>query len=73
MRLFDGTYVLMSTKGSVQPDQKPCITQGITYILTRIAKVTPSPFNEGDEMKLYHHPACMFETFKRARATTKVR
>ena len=45
----------------------------MTYFLTRIAKVTPSPFNEGDEMKLYHHPACMFETFKRARATTKVR
>ena len=23
-------------------------------------------------MKLYHHPACMFETFKRAKATTKI-
>ena len=44
----------------------------LTFVI-RIAKVTPSPFNEGDEMKLYHHPACMFETFKRARATTKAR
>ena len=38
----------------------------------RIAKVTPSPFADDAEMKNYHHPACIFETFKRARATTKV-
>ena len=23
-------------------------------------------------MKLYHHPACMFQTFQKVRATTKV-
>lgn len=38
----------------------------------RIAKMTPSPFSEGDMMKLYHHVPCMFDTFLNARATTKV-
>ena len=39
----------------------------------RLAKVTPNPFGDGDgDMKQYFHPRCMFETFIRARATTKV-
>ncbi|CAF3243885.1 unnamed protein product [Rotaria socialis] len=38
----------------------------------RIAKVTPSPFSEGDTMKIYHHVACIFDTFLNARATTKI-
>jgi len=38
----------------------------------RLAKITASPFSEDGEMKLYFKPACLFETFKRARATTKV-
>jgi DNA ligase-3 len=38
----------------------------------RIAKITPSPFSEGDTMKVYHHVACIFETFLHARATTKI-
>ena len=38
----------------------------------RIAKITASPFSDDGEMKNYHHPACMFETFKKARATTKI-
>jgi hypothetical protein len=38
----------------------------------RIAKVTANPFNDEGDMKLYHHPACIFETFKKARATTKI-
>ena len=38
----------------------------------RIAKITASPFSDDGEMKHYHHPACIFETFKKARATTKV-
>jgi DNA ligase-3 len=38
----------------------------------RIAKVTPSPFSEGDTMKIYHHVPCMFETFLHARATTRI-
>ena len=38
----------------------------------RIAKITPSPFSEGDTMKIYHHVACMFDTFLHARATTKI-
>lgn len=38
----------------------------------RIAKITPSPFSEGDTMKVYHHVPCIFETFLHARATTKI-
>eukprot|EP00090_Calanus_glacialis_P001127 TRINITY_DN10792_c0_g1_i1.p1 TRINITY_DN10792_c0_g1~~TRINITY_DN10792_c0_g1_i1.p1 ORF type:complete len:1194 (-),score=363.16 TRINITY_DN10792_c0_g1_i1:78-3470(-) len=38
----------------------------------RIAKITASPFSDDGEMKNYHHPACMFDTFKKARATTKI-
>jgi DNA ligase-3 len=37
----------------------------------RLGKVGPSPFGDG-EMKQYYHPKCMFDTFKRARASTKV-
>ena len=38
----------------------------------RIAKISASPFSDDGEMKQYHHPVCIFETFKKARATTKV-
>ena len=38
----------------------------------RLAKLTPSPFSEGDIMKVYHHVPCMFDTFLHARATTKI-
>ena len=38
----------------------------------RLAKVTANPFNDEGDMKLYHHPACMFQTFQKVRATTKV-
>lgn len=38
----------------------------------RIAKLTPSPFSEGDMMKVYHHVPCIFDTFLHARATTKI-
>ena len=38
----------------------------------RIAKIVPNPFTEsGGDMKQYFHPQCIFETFVRARATTK--
>ena len=50
---------------------KKCKTK-ITKGEIRIAKVTPSPFSEGDTMKIYHHVACIFETFRNARATTKI-
>ena len=41
--------------------------------LVRIAKLVPNIFsdNAGD-MKQYHHPICLFESFKKARATTKI-
>ena len=38
----------------------------------RLAKVTANPFNDEGDMKLYHHPACMFQTFQKVRATTQV-
>jgi DNA ligase-3 len=39
----------------------------------RLAKVQPNFFQDGEgEMKNYFHFQCLFETFKRARATTKV-
>ena len=39
----------------------------------RLAKLVPNFFggDEDTEMKQYYHIKCMFETFKRARATTK--
>ncbi|XP_068246196.1 DNA ligase 3 [Palaemon carinicauda] len=38
----------------------------------RIGKIASNPFSEsGGDMKLWHHLECIFETFKRARATTK--
>ena len=39
----------------------------------RVAKVVPNFFHEGEgEMKQYHHAECLFETFVKARATTKI-
>ena len=38
----------------------------------RIAKVTPNPFGEDSDMKQYYHVDCIFDSFQRARATTKV-
>ncbi|CAL1532894.1 unnamed protein product, partial [Lymnaea stagnalis] len=38
----------------------------------RIGKVTPNPFSDDvGDMKQWFHPSCIFETFVRARATTK--
>ena len=38
----------------------------------RIAKLVPNPFSDdGSLMKQYFHINCMFESFARARATTK--
>ena len=39
----------------------------------RLAKVVPNFFHDGDgEMKQYHHAECLFETFVKARAATKI-
>lgn len=39
----------------------------------RLAKVVPNPFSDnGGDMKQWYHMNCLFETFERARATTKV-
>ena len=39
----------------------------------RLAKLTANFFHDGDgDMKQYFHIKCLFESFKRARATTKI-
>ena len=38
----------------------------------RIAKITKSPFSDDGEMKIYYHPKCIFDVFKKARSTTKI-
>jgi DNA ligase-3 len=38
----------------------------------RLAKLTANPFTGDGEMKQYHHPNCLFETFKKARSTTRI-
>ncbi len=39
----------------------------------RIAKVVPNPFgSDGGDMKQYYHIKCLFESFERSRATTRV-
>ena len=38
----------------------------------RLAKLAPSPYAEGETMKSYFHASCLFDSFQRARATTKV-
>lgn len=40
--------------------------------ILRLGKMVPNPFSDGgDDMKQWFHAACIFETFARARATTK--
>ncbi|XP_045603915.2 DNA ligase 3 [Procambarus clarkii] len=40
--------------------------------IIRIGKIVPNPFSEsGGEMKQWYHVDCLFDMFKRARATTK--
>lgn len=46
--------------------------QGIEKKAPRIAKLVPNPFSDdGGDMKQYFHINCIFESFLRARATTK--
>eukprot|EP01029_Cantina_marsupialis_P019698 TRINITY_DN4580_c0_g1_i1.p1 TRINITY_DN4580_c0_g1~~TRINITY_DN4580_c0_g1_i1.p1 ORF type:complete len:1207 (-),score=475.35 TRINITY_DN4580_c0_g1_i1:263-3883(-) len=46
--------------------------KGIEKGSLRIGKLTPNPFgDENDTMPTWYHPKCMFNTLKRARATTK--
>lgn len=47
--------------------------QTIEKGVSRVGKVTANPFSDdGGEMKQWYHLPCVFETFTRARATTKV-
>ncbi|GAB1605965.1 DNA ligase 3 [Argonauta hians] len=51
---------------------KKCKTK-IEKAALRIGKVVPNPFtDDGGEMKQWYHPSCIFETFLRARPTTKI-
>ena len=39
----------------------------------RLVKVVPNPFSESeDNMKSFFHAQCLFESFEKARATTKI-
>ena len=38
----------------------------------RIAKLTPSPFSEGESMAQWYHLPCVFKSFQKVRATTKI-
>ena len=70
-RLVENIYPNFCYTLDVQAGCKKC-KQKIEKGEIRIAKITASPFSDDGEMKHYHHPACIFETFKKARATTKV-
>lgn len=60
-------YAKMGTSGC-----KKCKTK-IEKAALRIGKVVANPFSDdGGDMKLWYHPNCIFETFLRARATTKI-
>jgi len=58
-------YAKLGTSGC-----KKCKTK-IEKGALRIGKVTANPFSSDGDMKQWYHPDCIFETFKRARATTK--
>ena len=64
---FMADYAKLGTSGCKKCKQK--LPKGSL----RLAKVVSNPFSEeGGDMKQYHHPSCLFETFLRARATTKI-
>lgn len=64
---FACDYARLGTSGCKKCKQK--LVKGSL----RLAKVTPNPFTDGEgEMKQYFHAKCLFETFAKARSTTKV-
>ena len=64
---FLADYAKVATSGCKKCKQK--LAKGSF----RIAKLVSNPFSEeGGDMKQYHHPSCVFETFIRARASTKI-
>ena len=64
---FACDYARLGTSGCKKCKQK--LAKGSL----RLAKVTPNPFTDGEgEMKQYFHAKCLFETFAKARSTTKV-
>ncbi|XP_035828474.1 DNA ligase 3 isoform X2 [Aplysia californica] len=68
--MADNKYVVGYAKLGTSSCKK--CKQKIEKGALRIGKVTPNPFSEdGGDMKQWFHPACIFETFVRARATTK--
>ncbi|XP_021375504.1 DNA ligase 3-like [Mizuhopecten yessoensis] len=68
-KMADNRYVIgyakLGTSGC-----KGCKTK-IEKGSLRIGKVTANPFGGDGDMKQWYHPSCIFNTFKRARATTK--
>lgn len=59
-------YAKLGTSGCKKCKQK--IAKGAL----RIGKLVRNPFgSDGGDMKQWHHPNCIFDTFQRARPTTK--
>ena len=64
---FAADYARMGTSACKKCKQK--LAKGEL----RLAKVVKNPFTDDDkDMKHYHHASCLFETFLKARATTKI-
>ncbi|PAA79582.1 hypothetical protein BOX15_Mlig020357g5, partial [Macrostomum lignano] len=64
---FGCEYAKRGTAGCKQCKQK------IDKDTLRLCKVAANPFSsEGGEMKMWYHAGCLFSTFERARATTRV-
>lgn len=66
----------MSTRFSVDYSKrvskcKKCKVE-IEKATIRLAKIVPNPFGDDGDMKQYYHTECLFETFKRVRANTKI-
>ncbi|KAK7476103.1 hypothetical protein BaRGS_00032657 [Batillaria attramentaria] len=68
--MADNKYVVGYAKLGTSSCKK--CKQKIDKGALRIGKVVANPFgDDGGDMKQWFHPACIFETFLRARATTK--
>lgn len=50
---------------------KKCKTE-LEKGVIRLAKIVPNPFGDDGDMKQYYHIKCLFDTFLRVRANTKI-
>jgi DNA ligase-3 len=65
--VFECSYAKLATSSCRKCKQK--IEKGAL----RLAKLVSNPYSSaGGDMKQYHHPKCLFDSFVKARATTKI-